>query len=626
MCGIAGWIGRPPTDPDGLAHRLQEVLAHRGPDSAGFEHGPDWGLVFRRLSILDLSELGSQPMSSPCGRYWIVFNGEIYNYVELRAELEAAGERFVGGSDTEVLLRLLMTSGADCLSRLNGMFAFTFVDLDRRRFIMARDRLGQKPIYLYRTPDGLRFASELKGLLQWPDAPRKLDPTAVVQYLGLMYLPAERCILSQYEKLAPGHFMAGSLNNPNQATTSRYWSIDVNDEEGSGELPDEVVDELDSLLADATRIRLRSDVPVGVFLSGGIDSGLVVAKAAETGANNSLLALTVGFDDERYDETSLAQAAAAKVGVDSTVVPMEPSSLDQLDQVTWFYDEPFADPSALPTSALCRAARQHATVFLSGDGGDEAFGGYSRYLKAQRFARLAAAAKPVAPLLRAAAGFMPVLGGPRYRLTKLGLPNDGVAAAFDQIPNDPVLEFLLTPEYRSYAGEAGEPTWSRWANINADGSLIARQQQLDYELYLPDDILVKMDRASMASSIEVRSPFLDHRLVEWAARLPRACLTDGSSGKLPLRRLADRSLPPEVTQASKRGFGVPLDAWFRTPDGQQLVTDRLASADSPLHGIVDQDNVSRLLAAHTDEGSRSFGTWLWRLLVLDAWARNYLTS
>jgi asparagine synthase (glutamine-hydrolysing) len=623
MCGIFGWIGGSVQQSyDELLERQFDLLYHRGPDDQGFEAGPEWALSFRRLSILDLSPLGHQPMSTPDRRSWLVFNGEIYNYLELREALEREGERFHGGSDTEVLLRMLQRDGSNALEHLNGMFALAMVDTGRRVFLLARDRFGEKPLY-YRVHNGqLRFASELKALLAWPDAPRQVDPAAVVEYLTLGYLSNETCIFKDYHKLPPGHLLIGSLDAPTQFRILPYWHLELNAEVGGGLLVAHEYETLLNLLADAVRIRLRSDVPVGVFLSGGIDSGLVAALAGTSGGA-SPLALTVGYSEDAYDETSLARATAECAGLEHRVIPHRSSNLADVDVLAWFFDEPFGDASALPTFALCQVAAQYATVFLAGDGGDEAFGGYRRYIEAGQYKWLTNFPAATGVVLRSLAHCLPTLSPQHYRMLKSSLPDAGFAAAFDGIPGDPAIRAVLHAELRPFWQEAGQPVWKRWARSKGQ-SLLARQQALDYSLYLPDDILVKIDRASMAHSIEVRSPFLDYRVVEWAARLPRQTLLNAQHGKLPLRTLGERLLPTSVQHSAKRGFGVPLDTWFRQTAGQQFLHERLLSEAAHRFNFWDPKGVERIIMAHQSQRGRDFGNLLWRILMLDAWARHYL--
>ncbi len=624
MCGLFGWFGEKPCRADEQVGVLSRLLQHRGPDDAGYESGAGWGLGFRRLSILDLSPLGHQPMTSPEGRYWLIFNGEIYNYIELRQALEREGEQFKSGSDTEVLMHLLAREGTQALNRLNGMFGLAFVDTHARTFIIARDRLGVKPLYYHLGQGSLRFASELKALLAWSDAPREVDPGAVAEYLALNYLSTERCIFKGYQKLPPAHYLAGKLDEPHHAQLGQYWRVAAN-EAGADVLSSAQLDDLLTLLTDATRIRLRSDVPVGIFLSGGIDSGLVAALAGAAAGGTRPLAFTVGFSERDYDESDFARATAERAGLEHRLIVQQPATLSDIDRLAWSYDEPFGDASALPTFAMCEAAAEHATVFLTGDGGDEAFGGYRRYVEAQRYRWLATLPATIGWAMRGLSQMLPALSSHRYRLLKSGLRDGGYAAAFDGVPTDPALQLVIGPSVRGHFAEASAPLWERW-DATRGQTIQARQQALDYALYLPDDILVKMDRASMAHSIEVRSPFLDYRVVEWAARLPRAALLNAHEGKLPLRKLAERLLPMQVQRGSKRGFGVPLRAWFQQRSGQTFLRERLLSQEAKARGFWDVTCMERIITAHTSPDGRDFGPLLWRFLFLDAWSRTYMDS
>jgi asparagine synthase (glutamine-hydrolysing) len=627
MCGIFGWLGSSPADSEQVFQTLSRLLKHRGPDDAGFETGPGWGLGFRRLSILDLSELGHQPMSTPDGRFWIVFNGEIYNYLELREDLEKKGERFRGTSDTEVLLRLLVCEGPRALERLNGMFALTLVDTVERKFLLARDRLGKKPLYYYQRAGQLRFASELKALLAWPNAPREINMTAVVEYLTLGYLPNETCIFQDYQKLPPGHYLTGSLDEPERANPSSYWSLELNDQISNQVLTENDLEALLDLLANAVKIRLRSDVPVGIFLSGGIDSGLITALAAQSGMDVHPLALTISFDEENFDERLLAENTAKHTGLEHRIIVQQSGGLRDIDRLGWFFDEPFGDASALPTMTLCQVASEHATVFLSGDGGDEAFGGYQRYIKAQHYAWLGKLPTTALMSIRWLSRYLPLVSPLRYRMVKSSLPDTGMAAVFDGegLSEDPALEAVLHPNLKELTMHGSSSVWRRWA-LSRGKNILTRQQALDYALYLPDDILVKMDRASMANSIEVRSPLLDYRVVEWSARLSRSTLLNTKEGKLPLRAIASKLLPPAVQTGAKRGFGIPLNTWFRQFSGQDFVRERLLSSESSHRGLWDSKGVKNILDMHRTGRGRSFGELLWRLLMLDAWARHYVDS
>lgn len=625
MCGIFGWFGAPPADPIALFDTLSRMLYHRGPNDQGFEHDIYWGLGFRRLSILDLSESGHQPMSSFDKRYWIVFNGEIYNYVEIRKKMEEQGETFRGTSDTEVLLRLLMREGVNALNQLNGMFAFALVDTHERKFLLARDRFGKKPLYYLANKGHLRFASELKALLAWPDAVRRLNLNAVGEYLALSYLPHETCIFENYRKLPPGCYLSGFLDSPEKAATSSYWNLELVDRPEEGTISESDLEDLLGLLTNAVDIRLRSDVPVGIFLSGGIDSGLIASTAAQSKNSVRPLALTVSFAEDDFDEHLQAQITASNANLEHHVIKQPSSGLKDIDRLAWFYDEPFGDASALPMMTLCRSSSEYATVFLSGDGGDEVFGGYQRYINARKYAWLENVPKLFLDGIRLISNFFSLSSSIRYRMLKSSYPNNGMAAVFDGqgLAEDPALRAITHARLKTNLAGGGEPVWTRW-NASLGAGLLTRQQALDFSLYLPDDILVKADRASMASSIELRSPFLDYRLVEWAARLPRSALLSTKWGKLPLRLIGEKLLPSKIQQGIKRGFGVPLNAWFRDPAGLDFVHERLLSATSSHRELVNIRGVKQLLLLHKKGRGRNFGEYIWRLLMLDAWARQYL--
>lgn len=625
MCGIFGWVGQPPEDVNQLANSLGEILQHRGPDDRGFEYGRGWGLGFRRLSILDLSPLGHQPMQSKDGRFWLAFNGEIYNYIELRENLEKRGETFVSSSDTEVLLRVLQRYGVAGLKMLNGMFALAFVDTQEKTFILARDRLGQKPLYYLKSRGQLRFASELKALLAWHHAPKNLSRAALVDFLSLTYVSGDNCIFEDYQKLPPAHYMKGSLVEPQAAEIASYWDVEINDELGAQEISKQQLQELEALLTHSIQIRLRSDVPVGIFLSGGLDSGLIASLASQIGSGSKPLALTVGFEDSNYDESEVAREIAAHAGLPHETIIQKPAKLSDIDTLSKVYDEPFGDTSALPTLAICEAARKRGVVFLSGDGGDEAFGGYRRYIKAQKFEWV----KHIPPFalqgLSHASRFLPLFSPLRYQIRKSAVRDMGYAAAFDETPADPILYHLLNRDDLQISQFGSQPLWGRWSQTSHNHSLLMRQQALDYGLYLPDDILVKMDRASMAHSIEVRSPFLDYRLVEWSARLPRNSLISRYQGKMPLRKLGRKYLPNGAVTAPKKGFGSPVQEWFAKPEGQALLKERLLSPEAIDRNLWNSKTVSLMIKQQENQANRrNLGSWLWRLLVLDSWARQYL--
>ena len=437
------------------------------------------------------------------------------------------------------------------------------------------------------------------------------------------YISHDRSILKKYHKLPHGSYITGKLDTPESSQPKKYWHFNLNGEAGQAGISSNQLEDLHNLLADATNIRLRSDVPVGIFLSGGIDSGLIAAIAANSPAGGNLQALTVSFTEKDYDETLLARATAKHVGLEQRLITQQASGLHDVDQLAWFFDEPFGDPSAIPTFSLCQAAAKYGTVFLAGDGGDEAFGGYRKYIRTLNYRMTHSFPAPFGHALETVSRLLPLFSSLRYRMARKSLPNGGFAAAFNRDPIDPVYKRILHPDLHKFTGIAGEPWWETWRKSTAR-SITTRWQESDYELYLPDDILVKVDRASMAHSIELRSPFLDYRVVEWAACLPRAALLNTKQGKLPLRRLASELLPHEVTTGGKRGFGAPLGAWFRQDKGTAFAKERLLSKRACQRGFWDRKGIEQLIIMQKNENGRDLGEWLWRLLVLDAWARHYL--
>lgn len=617
MCGMFGELGLRCIKDPSIIDSISQSIRHRGPDASGFASGDGWMLGFRRLAILDLSAEGNQPMRSEDGQHILVFNGEVYNYLELRKDLEAEGERFRSGTDTEVVLRLIMREGAKALARLNGMFAFTYLDLKKRTYLLARDRFGVKPLYLRLGGGTLRFASELRALLQWPDADRQIEPDAVTEYMALGYVPGDLCIFKGYTKLPPGHFIEGELERPAIAP-KRWWHLDIAPDGALMGQEAALLEELDALLADATALRMRSDVPVALLLSGGIDSGLVGSYMAQSGA--ATLGLVAGFNRADYDESALARKTADHVGMRIEVLTLTENHLADVDRVASAYDEPFGDPSALPMLHICEAARAHATVLLTGDGGDEAFGGYRRYAEIQKYRAIMALPNAVRRMIWAVGGRR--LGArSAYRLAKATLPGSMLGAVFDGLglARDPALARLIHMDQDTTADVVASVR-SAWAGTEHK-DLLSRQRMFDYAHYLPDDVLVKVDRASMAHSTEARSPFLDYRVAKFAAKLPASLLLRHGQGKWMLRQLAKRRLPEDVAQGGKRGFGVPVGDWIRTSAGAAFVRERLTTPakNNPRPWRV--DGVEALLTEHL-EGKRDYGDQVWRLLVLESWLRQ----
>ncbi|MBX7120086.1 MAG: asparagine synthase (glutamine-hydrolyzing) [Gemmatimonadaceae bacterium] len=572
MCGIIGVFDAaavPPAVFDGWRDRL----LHRGPDQGGSLHDRGLHLGFRRLAILDLSEAGHQPMRSPDGRHAIVFNGEIYNFGELRADLEGRGAVFRGHSDTEVLLALLTRDGPAALSRLNGMFALALYDAVDRTVLLARDRLGVKPLYLHRTPARLAFASELAALREVPGVPEVIDPDLLAVYFRLGFVPEWAMAARGLGPLPPGTWRRLHLDAPDRDTPpAPFWDLPPVGEVVNGRDEDDWVDEIEALLDDATRLRLRADVPLGVFLSGGIDSGLVAAMAARH--EPGIGCFTVSFAGQPEDETPLAAATARMLGLRLETLDVDLTrGMRELPAVMAHFDTPFADASALPTALICQRARQHLTVVLTGDAGDEVFAGYGNHLRAWRW-RHRDAVPGITAVARTAAALLPRDSRGRRLAMRAARPVGRFGIGGMLYPFEDWQDALLVPALRT-SGDAVVRGYDtripRWHGASA----LDLSQRVDLRSYLLDDILVKVDRMSMRHALELRSPFLDYRLIELGLRVPSALRVKEGHNKYLLRRLATRYLPASVVSAPKRGFGIPLRTWLRDPANGPAARERL---------------------------------------------------
>ena len=622
MCGIAGFF-----DPDGQAHfdtarltRMTQAIAHRGPDGAGTWGAPGVALGHRRLSIIDLA--GSpQPMLSADGTCVIAFNGEIYNFRALRAELAEAGARFQTDGDTEVILAAWQRWGPDCLHRLDGMFAFALYDSRTRQLFLARDRFGVKPLFMAQLPDGtLAFASELKALLQEPSLVRTLNPQALDAYLTWGYVPDTHSILAGVHKLPAAHFMlcetGKALPEPR-----RWWDIGFADRASGDETA--LGGELTDLMRAGVRSRMVSDVPLGAFLSGGVDSSSVVALMSEAG-NEPVTTCSIGFDVEAVDETGYAARIAGQFGTDHHAQTVSGDDFGAVDQLAAMFDEPFADASALPTWRVCQLARRHVTVALSGDGADEAFAGYRR----QVFHHHEERTRDVIPqALRA-----PLFGtlgrawpkadwAPRplrAKATLLALAEageEGYARGLSVATPD-LRHWLYSPRFaQSLGGFRAEDELAALMRAAPARSGLDRAQYADLTFWLPGDILTKVDRTSMSVGLEAREPLLDHRLVEFAARLPEAMRVRGATGKYLLKHAMEPYLPHDILYRPKQGFVTPLAEWFRGP----LAGEARAIATSGLlaeTGWFDAGAISQLAEAHI-AGRSDNARMLWQLLMLE---------
>ncbi|TKD50922.1 XrtA/PEP-CTERM system amidotransferase [Sphingomonas baiyangensis] len=619
MCGIAGlfYPGTPKPIEPGRVAAMTDALAHRGPDGSGIWTAQGVGLGHRRLSIIDLAG-GRQPMASDDGAVTVSFNGEIYNFAELRAELEAKGARFRTHSDTEVLLHGWRAWGTDMLARLNGMFAFALHDASRQCLFLARDRMGVKPLHYAELADGaLAFASELKGLLAHPLLRRELDLRAVEDFMGLGYVPDDACIVQGVRKLPAGHFLLVERGRPVPAPIC-WWDVDFS-RRANGK-PADLAAELTDHLRTAVRSRMVADVPLGAFLSGGVDSSAVVALMAEA-SGRAVNTCTIGFDEAGHDERGHAQAVADRFATDHRTRVVAADDFALIDRLVEAFDEPFADASALATWRVCELAREQVTVALSGDGADEAFAGYRRY----RFHAAEERVRGMLPApLRRAAGIAGALypkadWAPRplrAKTTLLALADDGAAAYARAVGVTlPSTRLALYNDAMCRAiGEhrAEDRYLAAMADAPARDGLDAAQYA-DFRHWLPGDILTKADRTSMGVGLEAREPLLDYRLVEFAATLPSSLRIRSGQGKWLMKKALEPYLPHDILYRPKKGFVTPISAWFRgslAGEAQALTrSSRLAQWFEP-----------RALAALADDhrlGRAEHGRTLWQLLMLE---------
>ena len=625
MCGICGRLNFDPARPVGeaLLRRMTAALAHRGPDDEGVWAAPGIGLGNRRLAIIDLSPQGHQPMPNEDGSAWITFNGEAYNFQDLRPALEAAGHRFRSRTDTEVVLHLYEARGSGFVRALRGFFGLAIWDARHRRLLLARDRLGKKPLYYFVGPDRLVFASEIKAILQDPDVPRELDPEALDAFLAYSVVPAPRTIFKGIRALPPGHSL---LWEAGRLSVEPYWQLQFTPKRAIREA--EAAEEIRRLLLEATRLRLVSDVPLGAFLSGGIDSSAVVACMARA-SSGRVRTFSIGFDEAAFDELAYARQVAAAFDTEHHETVVRPDAIAILPDVVWAYDQPYGDSSAIPSFYVARLARQHVTVALNGDGGDEAFGGYERYAAQALAARYQAIPRPVRAgaeaLARAALG---TFAGPRTLARKVLRFLEAAARPPAERYLAWVLTFdatarraLYTPEFAARLGGERPEFLVEQRLAHSDDPLDAVFAS-DYGLYLPDDLLVKMDVATMAHSLEARSPFLDHELVEFAASLPAAWKVCGLSTKWLLRRALRGWIPDAILRRGKMGFGVPLGRWFRG-ELRGFAEAVLGPNGLGKREYFRPDVVRGLLAEHV-AGRADHANRLWALLVFELWYRTFL--
>ncbi len=631
MCGIAGLFdtrGKRDFAPK-LMERINNVQAHRGPDELGLHLESGLAFGHRRLSVIDLAS-GQQPLFNEDNSVAIVFNGEIYNYLALTTELKALGHVFRTRSDTEVIIHAWEAWGEACVQRLRGMFAFAVWDRKQQTLFLARDRLGVKPMFYALLADGsFIFGSELKVITAHPDFVRSIDPLAVEEYFALGYVADPRCIYTGAHKLAPAHTLT-LRHGRGLPEPKPYWDVAFTLENRIS--AEDAVDELRARLDESVRLRLMAEVPLGAFLSGGVDSSAVVATMASV-SSTPVRTCAIGFDDPKFNESAFAQQVATRYKTDHHLEIVKSDDFDLIDTLAWLYDEPYADSSAIPTYRVCQLARKHVTVALSGDGGDESFGGYRRYRlhAAEERARNAVPLSLRQPLFGLLGRIYPKLDwAPRLfraKTTFQALALDSTQAYLHSVS---VLrlderEALYSSGFkRTLAGYRAQEVFKHHAARANTTDPLALVQYLDYKTWLVGDINTKVDRASMAHSLEVREPLMDHELIEWLATLPSGLKIRGQEGKWLLKKAFEPSLPNDVLYRPKMGFSVPLAKWLRGPLRERL-QQAVLGPQLEATGYFNRDTLQTMVRQHLS-GQRDHSAPLWTLLMFDAFLRRAATA
>ncbi len=626
MCGIFGkmFFDRTRTvSPEDL-HQMSKTLAHRGPDGEGVWTGDNVGLAHRRLAIIDLRPEAGQPMCNEDGTVWITFNGEIYNFQELRADLQSHGHVFRTNSDTEAIVHAYEQYGRECLDRLRGMFAFAIWDSRSKTLFVARDRVGKKPLFYFADRDRFVFASEIKAILADPSVVIQPDPTAIDHYLAMGYVPAPLTAFRGIKKLPAAHWLE---IKEGRIEICRYWRLRYGPKRKISF--SDAIAELQFQLAEAVRLRLMSDVPLGAFLSGGVDSSAIVAYMARA-MDTPVQTFCVGFDDETFDERPFARMVAERYSTKHTELIVKAPVADILPRVVWQYDEPFADPSAVPSYAIAQLTRQYVTVVLNGDGGDESFAGYNRYLIDRLFRRSDVLPHQMRRAIAVALKCLPAASQGRGLLRKLAKladlialdPSRRYARWFGQFtPDDRHRLYTDDFTHATNGSDAEDMFVDLFAESDADNSIDA-DLSTDVNLYLPDDLLVKMDRASMAHSLEARSPLLDHVFMEFVATLPAAMKLSGNRTKHIFKQSLRGVIPDIILDRPKMGFGAPISSWIRN-ELREMAGDLLLSSRAKQRGYFRADVVERMwaehISSHLDHSEK-----LWDLLVLELWQNTFI--
>lgn len=625
MCGITGFTSKSGVPDRELLGRMNAAIFHRGPDEDGFFTDETAALAMSRLAIIDLAG-GQQPIWNADRTKCIVFNGEIYNFQELRDRLEERGHKFYTNSDTEAIILLYDEFGTDCLEHLRGMFALAIWDAADRTLFLARDRVGKKPLLYSHLPSGdIVFASEFQAILKHPDVPREVDFDAIDSYLTYLCVPAPQTAFRAIRKLEPGHWL---IWKNGEIRTERYWFPDFSKKIKIGE--EEAIDETTRLLRESTRLRMISEVPLGAFLSGGVDSSTIVALMAQE-SSAPVKTFSIGFEEQDYSELKYARRVAEHVGAEYNEFIVRPNALEVLPTLVRHYGEPYADPSAIPTYYVSRETRKHVTVALNGDGGDESFVGYERHVAmkfAEAYRRLPSIVRT--KLIEPGLAAIPSSTDFRNRLTRFQRflkaaslnKSERYLRWVSTFNADEKIEHY-TPEFLDLSRSSSpidllEPYFARTNGKGiVDATLLA-----DLMTYLPNDLLVKVDIASMANSLEARSPFLDHKVIEFAASLPENLKQSGRDTKSLLKKVASRLVPREVIYRQKMGFAMPIKYWLAT-ELRDLTRDTLLSDRFKKRMIVKTESVEQLI--REQEADAKDNSWkIWTLLMLELWFREFI--
>lgn len=629
MCGITGiysFKSRNGIDQS-LLKKMTEVLSYRGPDSEGYYTDSNVGLGHRRLSIIDLSEKGKQPMSNENDDVWIVFNGEIYNFMDLREDLEKKGHKFRSNTDTEVMIHAYEEYGEKCLNKFNGMFAFAIYDArevngkKQQKLFLARDRVGKKPLFYYRDEEKFVFASELKSIIEDKGIKREIDLEALSLYLSYGYIPAPKSIFKNIQKLLPAHYL---VFENGKIKIKKYWDLAYRE---TGHPEEYYIKEFLKIFSESVKRRLISDVPLGAFLSGGIDSSAVVAFMSKLG-HEPLNTFTIGFEEKGYDERDYARIVADKFNTNHREMIVKPYNLNILPKLVWYYNEPYSDSSALPSYFVANMTRKYVTVALNGDGGDESFAGYPKYALDNLFSYYAHLPSFMRKTLNRSIGLLPeqkTYSGFYHKIKKFNelskMSREKRFAMYTLVNDEETKSSMISEKIKGL-------------NINAEKDLINKVRSsppknflnkmlyTDIKTYLPYDLLVKMDIATMANSLEARSPFLDYNLMEFAASMPPNLKLRGLAKKYLLKKALKNVLPRGILHRRKMGFAVPLDAWFRD-DLEGFAYNTLIEGKTFSSEYIRKDKVKRIIEIHKSK-TKDYKPVIWNLLWLEMWGRMYI--